>query len=550
MDSDSCQNCASLSLQCKQLKEEISILNQKFDNLLNIVSKNKKDFCCQVDPLLTLTTSSTQTETEIKLPIIPNINSESSIPEVLVDSSLSTSYQEDILLDIFNKYDSTNEIPPVLPQENSYVAPFVVLPYVNIPNSPFSDFDITAIDEEIVFDKFLNNRSLCYFGECSYSYNQIKHEAKPISTIGTYLSSILAHIHQLLPDFQYNSILVSKYCNGSDYIGFHSDNEPEILEQSDIVTISFGETRVAKFRGLPAAGNFNNEQSLRLNHGDVFIMSRASQNYFEHSIIADNTSNPRISITLRSLKSKSDLTQISPSPSLAPTIENMVSVPDQLTGIAPCDNAPTKDLTVYISDSMFRGIESTKMSSQSQEAIVLTYPGATAGSILSRLKSDPKFQSIDSSKVTKCYLLCAGNNVDNILNISRDMHNYVISNNYSISYTSLQSAKRELTELAEFIHTWAANTSVNILNILPRQSFMRNKVINQLNIHIQQLSHSKSYISLVATEIHRKLFSFNNGHRKSNFFSPNGSDNIHLNQVGIVRLGKYLKFFAHNDYIE
>ena len=68
-------------------------------------------------------------------------------------------------------------------------------------------------------------------------------------------------------------------------------------------------------------------------------------------------------------------------------------------------------------------------------------------------------------------------------------------------------------------------------------------------MHIKVLSDNNSYITLVATEIHRKLFSYSNGYRKSSFFLNKGSDNVHLNTAGIVRLAKYLKFFAHNDHI-
>lgn len=42
MDQDKCNNCASLSLQCLELKEEISKLNQKLNNLLVKVFKEKK----------------------------------------------------------------------------------------------------------------------------------------------------------------------------------------------------------------------------------------------------------------------------------------------------------------------------------------------------------------------------------------------------------------------------------------------------------------------------------------------------------------------------
>ena len=39
----------------------------------------------------------------------------------------------------------------------------------------------------------------------------------------------------ILPDYKFNSTLITKYCDGFDNLGFHSDNE-EQKSLSDIVT--------------------------------------------------------------------------------------------------------------------------------------------------------------------------------------------------------------------------------------------------------------------------------------------------------------------------
>ena len=43
------------------------------------------------------------------------------------------------------------------------------------------------------------------------------------------------------------------------------------------------------------------------------------------------------------------------------------------------------------------------------------------------------------------------------------------------------------------------------------------------------------------------LFANKAGFRKSVFFSSRGSDNVHLNEKGIIRFAKYLKYIGHND---
>ena len=109
------------------------------------------------------------------------------------------------------------------------------------------------------------------------------------------------------------------------------------------------------------------------------------------------------------------------------------------------------------------------------------------------------------------------------------------------------SAKSEIMELTSFLHTWADLASINFINILPRVSLARNQVINSLNCYVNELCGMYPYLKMVLTESHRSLFSLKNGFRKSHFFSDKGVDNVHLNNLGISRLAKYLKYFAHND---
>ena len=179
----------------------------------------------------------------------------------------------DIYMDSVNKSDST------IPQ--SYVLPLITLPYISVPNQPFSKFDLSILDHETKFSIKLPNRSLCYYGSSSYSYNGVKHQPQPTPP-DSYLNSILNHLKTILPDFQYNSVLLTKYKNGSEYIGFHADNEPEITENSDIVTISLGQSRIIQFK-CPLAANAYPNHELMVNHGDVLIIARNLKTFFSFS---------------------------------------------------------------------------------------------------------------------------------------------------------------------------------------------------------------------------------------------------------------------------
>ena len=90
------------------------------------------------------------------------------------------------------------------------------------------------------------------------------------------------------------------------------------------------------------------------------------------------------------------------------------------------------------------------------------------------------------------------------------------------------------------------NAKLSVINLLPRVDRHKNATINILNNAIKEMCRMHGH-SFVDTESKVKLFS-NNGHRKSAFFRQ-GFDDVHLNKSGISRLGKHLKYIAHNNLI-
>ena len=94
----------------------------------------------------------------------------------------------------------------------------------------------------------------------------------------------------------FNMMLINWYLNGQNYIGMHSDNEKQIIENSPIVTISFGATR--KF--IVQEKQTKERTIYPLHHNDVLVMSGEFQKTHKHGIPKQlNVKDPRISITLR-----------------------------------------------------------------------------------------------------------------------------------------------------------------------------------------------------------------------------------------------------------
>ena len=196
---------------------------------------------------------------------------------------------------------------------------------------------------------------------------------------------------------------------------------------------------------------------------------------------------------------------------------------------------------------MFADLDEAKLSSDHHTVKVFFYRGATAGGILSRLKNDPQFLSLEPDKIKKVFMMCGSNDVDNILHINKDMHSNINVDFKNFDIHQFNKTRNDIQSLVDFIHGWSNNANINLLNILPRANRHRNNVINNINQFFRNISSQNNYLNFIDTEYRLYLFSDSNGFRKPIYFKPIGTDNVHLNRLGIMRFGKHLKYLLHLD---
>ena len=182
-----------------------------------------------------------------------------------------------------------------------------------ITNKPFTkfsgallfNFKLELLDADTTYDKTFNNRKVAHYGTVPYQYSGANHAARSPSE-NKYLTEIMSAVRDLCSDTdlnfeQFNSITVTKYDSPQSSIPPHSDDTNE-LPNSSILCVSLGGTRNVVFRRKPPAEYF--ETSLEVKHGEVYTMTRASQDHFDHAVprvSPDNYSGPRISVTFRAL---------------------------------------------------------------------------------------------------------------------------------------------------------------------------------------------------------------------------------------------------------
>jgi len=95
----------------------------------------------------------------------------------------------------------------------------------------------------------------------------------------------------------FTSVLLNYYRNGNDHVGWHRDNEKVLRVNPVIASISFGATRIFRFRHI---NDKKLVRSTELHHGTYVLMKGETQHFWEHEVPkAKKISSPRISLTFR-----------------------------------------------------------------------------------------------------------------------------------------------------------------------------------------------------------------------------------------------------------
>lgn len=100
-------------------------------------------------------------------------------------------------------------------------------------------------------------------------------------------------------DASFNSVLLNFYRDGRDSNGWHSDDEPELGEQPEIASLSFGAARDFKLRHK---ADHQLKYTVSLDNGSLLLMRGSTQACWQHQIPKRAQAGPRINLTFRSIR--------------------------------------------------------------------------------------------------------------------------------------------------------------------------------------------------------------------------------------------------------
>jgi alkylated DNA repair dioxygenase AlkB len=152
-------------------------------------------------------------------------------------------------------------------------------------------------DEVMMFGKkIVTKRKMAWYADdgITYTYSSSKKEALPWDPL---LLELKNHVSQR-SGFSYNSCLLNLYHSGEEAMGWHADDEKELLDHGAIASISFGATRKFAFKHKTDGSRVD----VVLETGSLLVMQGETQYKWLHRLPpTKKILSPRINLTFRTV---------------------------------------------------------------------------------------------------------------------------------------------------------------------------------------------------------------------------------------------------------
>lgn len=144
-----------------------------------------------------------------------------------------------------------------------------------------------------MFGRLLDEPRLsAWYGDHPYTYSGVPRDPLPWNEPLSRLRGICERI----TGSAFNTVLANLYRDGSDSMGWHADDEPELGPSPVIASVSLGAPRRFKLRHRDSGETVE----CRLPPGSLLVMSGACQRRWMHAVPKEKrVSEPRINLTYR-----------------------------------------------------------------------------------------------------------------------------------------------------------------------------------------------------------------------------------------------------------
>ena len=158
----------------------------------------------------------------------------------------------------------------------------------------FLEFSLTKVDGEILLQRLMDEiewtthvfkmfgkehlmpRKIAFFGPFAYGYSGTIH---PPRALPGFLQDVMNRVAETT-QYPFNTVLLNRYSDGSQSMGWHSDDDYEHGGFGAIASLSLGATRRFRVRDKYSGESWG----LDLEHGSLLLMSGDSQLRTQHCL--------------------------------------------------------------------------------------------------------------------------------------------------------------------------------------------------------------------------------------------------------------------------
>lgn len=152
----------------------------------------------------------------------------------------------------------------------------------------------------IMFGNHLTlNRKIAWMADQNVTY-QYSNKIKIPVEWSTCLYEIKTQIEKLVGK-SFNGCLLNLYHDGNDYMGWHTDDEPDLVKHSTIASLSLGAERKFSFKHK----NQDKKLDILLENGSLLLMKGETQDHWKHQLPKSlKVKEPRINLTFRQMRER------------------------------------------------------------------------------------------------------------------------------------------------------------------------------------------------------------------------------------------------------
>ena len=380
---------------------------------------------------------------------------------------------------------------------------------------------------------------VCLFGEHTYVYNKATAKLKPTPfKEGSSITRTLEVVNKKLKT-NFNSVLVNKYHNKNTSLNWHRDDEPEIDQSEAIASLSIGAERKFIIADSPEDGDRGYFSSTQMAENSVFIMEAGFQEKHVHKVDSGQLEaerGVRYSLTFRKLLPDKKRQKPQPAFKSSPIETKPHPTNDGFSGDTLEEKTHHKCFeSIVIGSSLTRGLDKERLSKPGKCFEVICHPGAKVRTIIKSFEDIIKSGTICRECIQNVFLICGGNDVENIRNEA-----------------GLDDLICSFNNLICIISDHFLNAMINVVSLIPRRlkddhHLSRISSVNESLIYECAMFDNCKYIDIFSNFLKYKKRFYTNYevHLNENLYV---NDKLHFSKKGYSVLAKVIMGVTYNPY--